>query len=84
MTEKQKSATTEAVAQKTQTPIVAKPIQYKGHYSTITLRNLHFYQIRNVIMLKKGYTTPIEKQKIKCPYDILNWFGIISLPQCAI
>jgi len=26
-----KSATTEAVAQKTQTPIVAKPIQYKGH-----------------------------------------------------
>ena len=39
---KTKSATTEAAAQKTQTPIVAKPIQYKGQLCTIVLIEFAF------------------------------------------
>jgi len=39
---KTKSATTEAAAQKTQTPIVAKPIQYKGQLSTFVLIEFAF------------------------------------------
>ena len=37
-----KSAPTEADAQKTQTSIAAKPIQYKGQYRTITLIEFAF------------------------------------------
>ncbi len=39
---KTKSAPTEADAQKTQTPIVAKPIQYKGQLSTSKLMEFAF------------------------------------------
>lgn len=40
-----KSAPTEVGAQKTQTPIVAKPTEKQEQFYAISSRNLHFYQI---------------------------------------
>ena len=40
-----KSAPTEVNAQKTQTPIVAKPTEKQEQIYAISSRNLHFYQI---------------------------------------
>ena len=65
-----KSAATEATAQKTQTPIVAKPIQYKG---------ITAHQYRRICVfikftaLAKGRNIPIEKHKNALLYIKLVW-----------
>ena len=53
-----KSAATEVTAQKTQTPIVAKPTPQKAYAYYPQNQNLHFYQIHS--MGTKGYTIPIK------------------------
>lgn len=55
-----KSAPTEADAQKTQTPIVAKLTLLKQTLTLLFTRwNLHFYQIQKV-KSAKGYNTPLQ------------------------
>ena len=79
-----KSAATEVTAQKTQTPIVAKPINVKrGVNAPIqTSRwNLHFYQIQLDICITKRKRNYIFKNKIHPFSHLFNWFSIFSLSQ---
>ena len=58
---KTKSAPTEADAQKTQTPIVAKPIQYKGQYCTLTLLEFAFLSNSQSEYEQKEHKYPYKK-----------------------
>ena len=69
-----KSATTEAVAQKTQTPIVAKPHRHENAMYSYR-QNLHFYQIQGTST--KGYNYP--DGAFRDLSSIRLWFGNFSI-----